>query len=198
MKKLILIIAIVFSGMLMQAQKFMKPSEGKAMVYFVRTSSMGFAINFKYFNGKEFIGKFKGKGYLAYESEPGKHLFWAASENADFIEAELEAGKTYVIIADPKMGGMKARVALSILNFSETKALKKVGKAVGDKPSVYFSSADIHEGQGKYADLISKSISKYQSLLAEGEEIPTIVSGMEVPEQYLSEENKTVSLEYLN
>jgi hypothetical protein len=157
---------------------------------------MGTAINFKYFDGKEYIGKFKGKGYLIHECEPGKHLFWAASENEDFIEANLEAGKVYVILAEPKMGVVKAGVKLSILNFSDAKALKKATKTVGDKPPVYFSTADIKESQGKYQDLIAKSIKKYQSSLAKGIDFPQIVSGMEVPEEYLTNENNTS--EFLN
>lgn len=196
MKKLIFILAILSSGILVQAQKLMKPSENKSMVYFVRTSSMGFAINFKYFDGKEYIGKFKGKGYLAYECEPGKHLFWASSENVDFIEATLEAGKTYVILAVPMMGAIKAAVALSILDFSDKKDVKKVGKVVGNTPPPYFSTADLTESQDKYENLIAKSIKKYQSYIAAGNNYPEIVAGMEAPEEYLTTVEQT--FEFLN
>ena len=117
MKTIFITIAISFSSLFLNAQEFMKADTNKAIIYFVRTSSVGSAINFRYFDGEQYIGKFKGKGYFYYECDPGNHLFWASSENSDFIEAELQVGKTYVIIADPRMGGIKARVALSIMNF---------------------------------------------------------------------------------
>lgn len=197
MKTLFITIIIVFSALLLNAQEFMKPDTNKSIVYFVRTSSIGSAINFRYFIGENYIGKFKGKGYFSYECDPGNYLFWASSENADFIEAELQGGKTYVIIADPKMGGLKARVALSILNFSDNKSVNKILKIIDKKSASYISSAEIKKGQDKFADHISKSISEYQSLIDNGMEIPTIVTGMEVPDKYLSKTNNTTKSKYL-
>src|SRR5688500_8701014 len=69
----------------------------KAVIYFVRPSFLGFAINFSYFDSTRLIGKFKGPAYIRYTCDPGSHLFWARSENRDFVEAEVEAGKIYFI-----------------------------------------------------------------------------------------------------
>lgn len=63
----------------------------KAVVYFVRTSGLGFAINFTYIDSVTLIAKANGTNYVRYECDPGNHLFWARSENRDFVEAELEA-----------------------------------------------------------------------------------------------------------
>jgi hypothetical protein len=191
MKSIFITFAIVLSSLLLNAQEFIKSDTNKAIIYFVRTSSIGSAINFRYFDGEQYIGKFKGKGYFYYECDPGNYLFWASSENADFIEAELQEGKTYVIIADPKMGGLKARVALSIMNFSDDKSVKKILKIIDKKSSSYISSSEITKGQEKYANHISKSLTEYQSLIDNNIEIPTIIEGMEVPEKYISKANNT-------
>lgn len=197
MRTVIITITILFNVLLLQAQEFKSATENKALVYFARLPAMGFAINFRYFDGKEYIGKFKGSGYVTYECEPGNHLFWASSENADYIQAELEAGKTYVIIAGPKVGAFKARIALKNLDFSDKKTVNKVLKLLEKNAPTYISSSEIKKGQIKYADHISESIAEYQSLFADSNDIQTIVSGMEVPIEYLSKGNKVTTSKYL-
>ena len=111
MKKLLFLL-IVLASFSSQGQELKKPSEGKSLIYFVRTSGTGFLINFKYFDGEKYLGKFNYGKYLVYECDPGKHLFWAKSENTDYLEVELEAGKTYIIDSEPQMGAIKAGVKL--------------------------------------------------------------------------------------
>jgi hypothetical protein len=41
-----------------------------------------------------------------------KHLLWSKSDNVDFVEANLDAVKIYIIDSEPQMGGFKARVKL--------------------------------------------------------------------------------------
>ena len=57
MKKTILTIAFMLIGILAYTQEFKKPSEGKSLVYFVRTKGAGPLINFKFFDGDKFLGK---------------------------------------------------------------------------------------------------------------------------------------------
>ena len=76
-------------------QEIAKPSEGKSLVYIVK-SGAGYLINFRIYDGDKFLGALNGFSYMVYECEPGKHLFWAASENRDFIEADLEPNGVYV------------------------------------------------------------------------------------------------------
>ena len=65
-------------------QEIAKPSEGKSLVYIVK-SGAGYLINFRIYDGDKFLGALNGFSYMVYECEPGKHLFWAASENRDFM-----------------------------------------------------------------------------------------------------------------
>lgn len=113
----ILLLAPVF----IHAQGIQPPPPDKAVVYFVRSSSAGFAINFSYFDSTRLIGIFAGKGYFRYECEPGFHLFWARSENKDFVEAEVEAGKIYLIEAISQMGWVKAGLLKLILQVKVVK-----------------------------------------------------------------------------
>jgi hypothetical protein len=57
------------------AQELLKPSPGKALLYFVRFSGTGALINFKYFHDDHYLGKFSGINYFTYETEPGEHVF---------------------------------------------------------------------------------------------------------------------------
>ena len=85
------------------------PSTGKALVYFMRPSGGGFAINFQICD--HFIGLSQAKSYFAYECDPGRHLFIGMAENKRGLEADLEAGKSCYVITQVKMGGFRARMA---------------------------------------------------------------------------------------
>lgn len=80
------------------AQIPMAPSPGKALVYFMRPSGLGFAIHFQIWDSYRLIGLSQAKCFFAYECEPGRHLFIGRAENKRAVSADLEAGKTYYII----------------------------------------------------------------------------------------------------
>lgn len=105
------------------AARITRPAPDKALVYFVRTSKLGWPVPSPIFDGDQHIGTlvldwdFKKntqlKAYMAYEATPGKHLFMVYGENADFVPAEVSAGKTYFIHVRPVMGVWKARFYMS-------------------------------------------------------------------------------------
>ncbi|MBN2165736.1 MAG: hypothetical protein JW717_05615 [Marinilabiliaceae bacterium] len=95
-----------------KAQGFTPPAEGNAVVYFARVTVMGAAVSFEYFHNEKFIGVFKGKNYMRYELPAGKHLLWASSENKEFLECDLKAGGTYLVLVNIQMGAWKARMDL--------------------------------------------------------------------------------------
>ena len=144
------------------------PSEGKAVVYFMRISSLGFAINFSYFHNDKFIGKFNGPKYMRYECEPGEQLFWGWSENRDFVLADLDTGKVYFIEAVPQMGGLKAQVQLIPLDPKDTKRMDKVFKLMAKKPSEVFTEAELEAENLKLKEDITKGMEKYQEHTAKG------------------------------
>lgn len=161
----LLLVSILITA---HAQEIPPPSEGKAVVYFVRTSSMGFAINFSYFHNDQFIGKFNGPKYMRYECDPGEHIFWARSENRDYISADLEAGKIYFIEAIPTMGGLKAQVILDPVLPTDAKRIAKIKKLMAKKPSESFTAAELGPENERLKDVIASGLERYQEKLGEG------------------------------
>jgi hypothetical protein len=93
-----------------------KPEAGKALVVFVRVSAVGSMISSSVYDAPDgdtrFIGIVQRGNKVAYQAEPGAHRFMVIAENADFMDATLEAGKTYYVLVSPRMGVWKARFSL--------------------------------------------------------------------------------------
>jgi len=87
--------------------------QDKAVVYFLRPSGFGFAINFQVWDRNRFIGLSQAKSYFAYVCDPGDHLFLGIAENKVAVAANLSPGRRYYIITEPRMGGWKARLAMT-------------------------------------------------------------------------------------
>lgn len=92
------------------------PAEGKALVVFFRASGYGGAIASSVYDapdaGTTFLGIVRYKDKVAVQMEPGQHRFMVIAENADFVDADLVAGKTYYVLISPRMGVWKARFSL--------------------------------------------------------------------------------------
>ena len=160
------------------SQEIAAPAEGKCVVYFVRVSSLGFAINFSYFDKDKFIGKFNGPKYMRYECEPGEHLFWAHSENFDFITAELEAGKIYFIEAMPQMGVIKAGVHLEPVDPKNSKRLTKIENLINKKSPETYTESELEAENKNLQDLIAKGLERYQKDLEKGKKIERLEKDM--------------------
>ncbi len=174
MKHLIIISFIFMTFANCFAQDIEPAPEGKSVVYFARPSSMGFAINFSYFDDDQFIGKFNGSKYYRYECEPGEHVFWAKAENKDFIDARLEAGKIYIILVEPKIGGLKARAKLKPVDPQDEKTMKRINKLLGKKPSETFTQEEIDKEMEDLKNYIQLGLEKYNEQKENGEEIPVL------------------------
>ncbi|MFV8782807.1 hypothetical protein ACNKU7_10335 [Microbulbifer sp. SA54] len=94
-------------------QTLSAPAPEKAQIVFMRSSMLGSAINASLFevtdSGNAFIGIMANGTKISHEVEPGEHTFMVVSEAADFMRANLEAGKTYYAMVTPRMGAWKAR-----------------------------------------------------------------------------------------
>ena len=97
-------------------QQLATPAADQSQIIFLRTSSFGGAIQASLFQVTEgapnFIGIISTGKKIAYTVEPGEHTFMVVSEAADFLEADLLAGKTYFAMVTPRMGAWKARFSL--------------------------------------------------------------------------------------
>ncbi|WP_306523530.1 hypothetical protein [Rheinheimera sp.] len=88
----------------------------KAQIVFMRSSIFGAAISAPMFDvtaaEPAFIGILDNSSKLMLEVPAGKHTFMVVSEAADFLEADLVAGKRYYAIVTPRMGAWKARFSI--------------------------------------------------------------------------------------
>jgi len=102
--------------MVPSAEQNPRPAEGKALVVFFRASGYGGAIASSVYDapdtGTTFLGIVRYKDKVAAQVEPGQHRFMVIAENADFIDADLVAGKTYYVLISPRIGVWKARFSL--------------------------------------------------------------------------------------
>lgn len=93
-----------------------RPESGKSMVVFMRPSGFGFGIQSSVFEVKDkqplLAGIVAAKKKVAYQLDPGEHLFMVIGESADFMSADLEADRTYYALVTPRMGVWKARFSL--------------------------------------------------------------------------------------
>lgn len=92
------------------------PGPNDAVVYFVRPAKLGMAINFWAFVDQTPVGMTKGGSYLATTVPAGEHVLWSRSGNVSSLKMSLEAGKTYYIQQEVKMGGLRARVNLALID----------------------------------------------------------------------------------
>ncbi|MFO0793627.1 MAG: hypothetical protein U0586_06150 [Candidatus Brocadiaceae bacterium] len=104
------------SGYMRSSQTLLNPTQDKALVRFMRPSGFGFAINFNMLDGEKVIGNSVAKSQFDYLAAPGKHLFVATAENKAFLDAELDAGKTYYVITRIYPGVWYARVEFIPVN----------------------------------------------------------------------------------
>lgn len=93
-----------------------QPAPGKALVVFMRPSGLGFAVQSTVFDvtddAPQMVGVVSAKTKIAYDMAPGQHHFMVVSEAADFMRADLVAGKTYYALVTPRMGMWRARFSL--------------------------------------------------------------------------------------
>jgi hypothetical protein len=89
------------------------PDEGKAIVVFYRPTPLA-PMNrtgvLEIVDGEpKIVGKLMIHQRYAYQTDPGEHLFMVIGETADFMSANLEAGKTYYAMIIPRTGFWKVR-----------------------------------------------------------------------------------------
>lgn len=119
MKKLVLalILITIFSVSNAESSAGVDSIEGTATVVFMRSSFAGAAIKtsiYEVTSGEtKFIGIMKNKTKINYETTAGKHTFMVVSEAADFMQADVIAGKTYYSMITPRPGAWKARFSMT-------------------------------------------------------------------------------------
>ena len=93
-----------------------KAGNDESQVVFFRSSSVGAAVDASLYEVTggdiKFIGVISYGTKVAFRTLPGKHTFMVVGENADFMEADLAAGKTYYGVVTPRFGAWTIRFSL--------------------------------------------------------------------------------------
>lgn len=91
-------------------------NNNESQIVFMRSTFVGSAISASLYDvtsgEPEFIGIINNGTKVAYATKPGKRVFMVVSEAADYLEANLEGGKTYYSIVTPRMGAWVARFSM--------------------------------------------------------------------------------------
>jgi hypothetical protein len=86
----------------------------ESKVVFMRPHAYGGAIQASVFDvtgrgDAKFIGIITYKTQISYPVRPGRYTFMVVGESADFMEAEIESGKSYYALVIARPGAWKAR-----------------------------------------------------------------------------------------
>lgn len=142
----ILFISISLTASAQFKDKLVPPSEGKSVIYFVRTTSLGSIMNIRYFDGEKYLGKFNGRSYIRYECDPGEHTFWIKAENIDVLKANLEAGKTYMVETNATMGAFSAGARFQLVKWDKKRIVKRINKLFTKKKESVFTEDELQKG----------------------------------------------------
>lgn len=92
------------------------PRSDQATMVFLRPSGFGFAIQSTVYDitsePPALVGIVSSGKKIAITAPPGQRRFMVVSEAADFMDAELVAGKIYYALVTPRMGMWRARFSL--------------------------------------------------------------------------------------
>lgn len=187
MKKLFFMtILLALTGVYtVSAQGFQPPAEGKAVVYFARVTVYGKPTAFEFFHQDKYIGAFKGSQYMRYECDPGEQLFWASSENKEFITADVEAGKIYIVMVDVIMGVMKAHVGLTPISANNSEEFERAKSLINKKPPTITPEEKIAKMNKKLAKFITAKLEMYESTWKNEKNFKHLSADMAIPDDQL-------------
>lgn len=162
-----------------QEDKIQPPSEGKAVIYFLRTKALGALMNFRLFEKGQIIAKYNGRNYVRYECDPGESIFWIKAENIDFIETELEAGKIYFVETNAVLGAFSAGVKFNLVDYSDEKQMERINKLLEEKEALTFTEEELKEEQADNKLVIQRGMATVVKKRNKGKKIKRITSDMD-------------------
>lgn len=189
----IIILGIVLGISTCFSQGFKPPQEGKAVIYFARTSDAGFAVTFNLFHGENYIGKITASKYVRYECDPGENLFWAAAENKSFLKTNLKAGETYLVKVKVKMGAVIASTELKPVTTESNDFKSVIGLVKRKKPFVTSEKVLAKKKAGyEKRNYIKESIEYYETNLKSSKKVNDISEEMFIPRDAITPKKKVI------
>lgn len=91
----------------------------KGLIYVLRPSMMGMAIQTKLAVDGDWKGVNRGNNYFYFTVDPGEHFFCSVAENRSLLKLNVEAGKTYYLQQHVALGVTKARTKIELMTEEE-------------------------------------------------------------------------------
>jgi len=104
-----------------EAQTLPTQPADKALIYVIRPTHIGMAIQTKLAVDGKWVGVNKANNYFYLTLEPGPHYFCSQAENHSLLSLVVEAGKTYYLQQKIRAGWVKAQTDLQLLDDEEGK-----------------------------------------------------------------------------
>jgi hypothetical protein len=185
-KTLMIVLVATCATLPVFSQGFTPPADGNAAIYFVRVSDYGALVSFEYFHQQEFIGIFKGKNYMRFEYPAGEHLFWASSEDKEFLKCDLKAGETYVVLVNIEMGAWKARIGLEPVLVTNDD-FDRVKKVIQSKAPIVTPEAKLKSTQKSLDErgFTKEMMERYETEWKNAKNTKTISQDMFIPKEKL-------------
>jgi hypothetical protein len=98
-----------------------EPSADKALVYVMRPTMFGMAIQTKLAVDGDWKGVNRGNTYFYFTLPPGEHYFCSTAENKSVLTLSVEAGKTYYLQQGIRPGFIKAQNELEVMDADKAK-----------------------------------------------------------------------------
>ncbi len=98
----------------------MKADDDSAVINFYRMETLIGQVPFDIWSEQGYVGSTTSGTYFQVRVKPGKHTFVALSERYSVLEADVEAGKEYVVEFDVDMGWNQAHVQLLPMDAAES------------------------------------------------------------------------------
>ena len=139
---------------------------GKALVYFIRATTLGGGIPAYLYDGEKYVGTVLPDSHIGFQAAPGEHMFMLTGDTADFMRADLLPDKIYYVVVEPYMGYITYRFALRPMN----------GQVSQEKIDKWLESTrqlDVDEDGERWAASNTARASKFKNkYLAKWEEKP--------------------------
>jgi hypothetical protein len=104
------------------AKRFDKPSADRAHLYLYRNETFGAAIKMPVMLNGQWIGDTASKTFLLLPVAAGSHTLVSKTENDSTLSVKAEAGKSYFVWQEVKMGLLAARSELHLMDEAQGRA----------------------------------------------------------------------------
>jgi hypothetical protein len=99
-----------------KAKTFGPPPAGQANIYVYRNETFGAAIKMPLLLDNQSIGDTGPHTYTLRQVAPGKHTVLSKTEKDTTLDIDAQAGNTYYVWQEVKMGAFSARSALHLVD----------------------------------------------------------------------------------